>query len=58
MIKACASLGTLEDGMLVHIQLIQSGWESDVFVCKRLVDMYAKFGSILGALRVFNKTPS
>jgi pentatricopeptide repeat protein len=58
VIKACASLGTLEDGMLVHIQLIQSGCESDVFVCNSLVDMYAKFGSILGALRVFNEMPS
>jgi hypothetical protein len=28
VIKACAGLGTLEDGRLVHKQLIQSGCES------------------------------
>jgi pentatricopeptide repeat protein len=32
LIKACASLGRLEDGRLVHEQLIQSGCRCDVFV--------------------------
>jgi hypothetical protein len=36
---------------LVHQQLIQSGCESDVFVCNSLVDMYAKCGSIVEAWR-------
>jgi pentatricopeptide repeat protein len=58
VIKACAGLGTLEDGRLVHKQLIQSGLESDVFVCNSLVDMYAKCGSIEDAWSVFNKMPS
>ncbi|CAM6067263.1 unnamed protein product [Sphagnum tenellum] len=58
VIKACAGLGTLEDGRRVHKQLIQSGLESDVFVCNSLVDMYAKCGSIEDAWSVFNKMPS
>ncbi len=58
VIKACAGLGTLEDGRLVHKQLIQSGCESDVFVWSSLVDMYAKCGSIEEAWKVFNKIPS
>jgi pentatricopeptide repeat protein len=58
VIKACAGLGTLEDGRLVHKQLIQSGCESDVFVRSSLVDMYAKCGSIEEAWKVFNKIPS
>ncbi len=58
VIKACAGLGTLEDGRLVHKQLIQSGCESDVFVWSSLVDMYAKCGSIEEAWKVFNKMPS
>jgi pentatricopeptide repeat protein len=58
LIKACAGLGRLEDGRLVHKQLIQSGYKSNVFVCKSLVDMYAKCGSIEDAWRVFNKMPS
>jgi pentatricopeptide repeat protein len=58
VIKACAGLGALEDGRLVHEQLVRSGCESDVFVCNSLVDMYAKCGSIEEAWRVFNKMPS
>jgi len=59
VIKASAGLGRLEDGRLVHKQLIQSGYKSDVFVCNSLVvDMYAKCGSIEDAWRVFNKMPS
>jgi hypothetical protein len=55
VIKACAALRTLEDGRLVHKQLIQPGSESEVFVGSSLVDMYAKCGSIEDAWRVFNK---
>ncbi len=58
VIKPCAGLGTLQDGRLVHKQLIQSGCESDVFVQSSLVDMYAKCGSIEEAWKVFNKMPS
>jgi pentatricopeptide repeat protein len=58
VIKACAELGALEDGRFVHKQLIQNGFESDVFVGCSLVDMYAKCGSIEDAWRVFNKMPS
>ncbi|CAN5963008.1 unnamed protein product [Sphagnum jensenii] len=58
VIKACAGLGRLEDGRLVHKQLIQSGYKSNVFVCNSLVDMYAKCGSIEEAWSVFEKMPS
>jgi pentatricopeptide repeat protein len=58
VIKACAGLGRLEDGRLVHKQLVQSGYKSDVFVCNSLVDMYAKCGSIEEAWTVFEKMPS
>jgi pentatricopeptide repeat protein len=42
VINACAGLGALEDGRLVH----------DVFQCNSSVDMYAKCGSIEEAWRV------
>jgi pentatricopeptide repeat protein len=58
VIKARAELGALEDGRFVHKQLIQSGFESDVFVGSSLFDMYAKCGSIEDAWRVFNNIPS
>jgi pentatricopeptide repeat protein len=57
VIKSCAGLGALEDGRFVHKQVIQSGFESDIFVGSSLVDMYAKCGSIEDAWRVFSMLP-
>jgi pentatricopeptide repeat protein len=54
-LKACTALQTLEEGRLVHKQVIQTGCESDVLLRSSLVDMYAKCGSIEDAWRVFNK---
>ncbi len=56
ILNACASVAALEDGKHVHEQIIESGFESDVFVCNSLLDMYAKCGSIEDALRVFSRT--
>jgi pentatricopeptide repeat protein len=58
VINVCACLGALEDGRLVHEQLIQSGCESDVFVDSSLFDVYAKCRSMEDAWRVFNKIPA
>ncbi|CAK9862764.1 unnamed protein product [Sphagnum jensenii] len=57
VLSACASVVALEEGMLVHEYISQSGWESDLFVGSSLIDMYAKCGSVEYALRVFNKMP-
>jgi pentatricopeptide repeat protein len=48
----------LEDGRGAHKQIIQNGCELDKFVASSLVDMYAKCGSLLVVVRVFNKMPS
>ncbi|CAK9210163.1 unnamed protein product [Sphagnum jensenii] len=58
VVNACASWVALEEGRCAHEQIIQSGWDSDVFVGNSLVDMYAKCGSMEDAWRVFNKMPS
>jgi pentatricopeptide repeat protein len=58
VLNACASLGALKEGRQVHEQIIQSGYEADVFVGCSLVHMYAKRGSMEDAQRVFNKMPS
>jgi pentatricopeptide repeat protein len=58
VVNARSGLGALDDGRLVHEQLIQSGCESDVFVGSSLIDMYPKCGSIEDACQVFNKMPS
>jgi len=43
-IHACIVM--LEDDRCPHEQIIQIGWDSDVFVGSSLVDMYAKCGSV------------
>eukprot|EP01018_Ginkgo_biloba_P032183 Gb_07290 [translate_table: standard] len=44
-------------GKEVHQDIIRSGFHSDVFVESALVDMYAKYGSIQDARKVFDKMP-
>ncbi|CAM6073223.1 unnamed protein product [Sphagnum tenellum] len=41
VVNACASLATLEDSRHVHQQMIQSNFETDVFVGSSLIDMGA-----------------
>eukprot|EP01018_Ginkgo_biloba_P004814 Gb_18728 [translate_table: standard] len=57
LLKACASLATLEQGKHIHSDIIKTGFESDLFVGSALVDMYAKCGSIAEAHKVFDKMP-
>jgi pentatricopeptide repeat protein len=58
VVNACASLVALEEGRCAHKQIIQSGWDSNVFVGSSLVDMYAKCGSMEDDQRVFNNMQS
>jgi pentatricopeptide repeat protein len=58
VLNACSNLGALEEGRHGHQQIIQSDCESDGFVGCRLVDMYAKCGSVEDSQIVFNKMPS
>jgi pentatricopeptide repeat protein len=58
VLNACASIIALDEGRCVHLQIIQSGLESNVFVGNSLIDMYAKCGSLENAWIVFNKMPS
>jgi pentatricopeptide repeat protein len=57
ILNACASVAVLEEGAHAHQHIIQSGWESDVFVGSSLIDIYAKCGSMQDAWKVFNKMP-
>jgi pentatricopeptide repeat protein len=58
VLNACASVVALEEGRRTHDWVIKSGWDSNVFVGNSLIDMYAKCGSLVDALKVFNKMPS
>ncbi|KAH9556847.1 hypothetical protein CY35_07G052300 [Sphagnum magellanicum] len=58
VVNACASLVALEECRCAHRQIIQSGWDLNVFAGSSLVDMYAKCGSMEDAQRVFNNMQS
>jgi len=54
VLNVCTSVGALEEGKHVHEQIIQCGFESDIFVGRSLIDMYVKCGAVEDAQRVFN----
>lgn len=57
VLKACSSLQALNEGKLLHIHVNENGFTEDLAVGNTLIDMYAKCGSITGALMVFNELP-
>jgi hypothetical protein len=57
VINACVKLKTLQDGKHVHEQIIENGFEYDIFVGNSLVDMHAKCESMEDTWNVFNKMP-
>eukprot|EP01018_Ginkgo_biloba_P019689 Gb_04894 [translate_table: standard] len=57
VLQACAHLGVLQQGKLIHDYIIQNGFDSDVCVGNSLVAMYAKCGSTEIARQLFNKMP-
>ncbi|RZC43451.1 hypothetical protein C5167_036403 [Papaver somniferum] len=56
VLSACAWVGSVDEGKEVHIFALFSGLASNVHVVTALIDMYAKCGSIDGALEVFYKS--
>ncbi|XXG61295.1 hypothetical protein AAC387_Pa04g2989 [Persea americana] len=55
MLSVCSSLATLGHGKQIHAFAIRLGEDSSVSVKNALITMYAKAGSIAGALCVFNQ---
>ncbi len=58
VLNACANTEALQEGRCVHEWIVESRWDSDVFVDNKLVDMYAKCGNVEDVWRVFNKMSS
>jgi len=54
-LQACADLGVLQHGKLIHDHVIRAGFETNVFVGNSLVTMYAKCGSVSIARQVFDR---
>ncbi|GLJ10990.1 hypothetical protein SUGI_0139680 [Cryptomeria japonica] len=57
VLKACAGMEDLCQGMKVHCRIIRSGHELDLFVGNVLVAMYGKCRSLEYARQVFDKMP-
>ncbi|MCO5566907.1 hypothetical protein L7F22_020591 [Adiantum nelumboides] len=58
VLKACSSLGLLEQGQLVHTEIVEKGLGTDLPIGNTLIDMYGKCGSIRDASAVFITLPT
>lgn len=52
-LKACCGIAALDEGKLIHSQVIESELETNAIIGSTLVDMYAKCGNLEDAKRVF-----
>lgn len=57
VLKACSSLQDLGSGKQIHAELVEDGFESDIYVGTMLLDMYAKCGCLVSSRSVFDKMP-
>ncbi|XP_062081713.1 pentatricopeptide repeat-containing protein At1g06140, mitochondrial-like [Humulus lupulus] len=55
-LNASACLSTLNQGILIHDQIIKSGFVRNACVLSSLITMYSKCGSLIDAFRVFEET--
>ncbi|KAF2301750.1 hypothetical protein GH714_028889 [Hevea brasiliensis] len=57
VIKACGCLRNVEFGIQVHDDVVEFGYESDVFVCNSLIVMYGKCERYELSRQVFDRMP-
>lgn len=55
LLKACARVSALEEGMQIHGQAVKLGLQGDVFVQNSLINMYGKCGKVDLARAVFDQ---
>ncbi|KAK9265820.1 hypothetical protein L1049_001787 [Liquidambar formosana] len=55
LLSSCAHVGAFNIGVRVHRFACDKGFVENIFVGNALIDMYAKCGSLDGALDVFNR---
>ncbi|KAK7837261.1 pentatricopeptide repeat-containing protein [Quercus suber] len=55
LLAVCSQSDDSLSGMLIHLYVIKHGLECDLFVSNALINMYAKFGSLGHAQRVFDQ---
>ncbi|KAL1817566.1 hypothetical protein ACET3Z_020140 [Daucus carota] len=54
ILSVCAQIDDFCRGCLIHLYAIKHGLEFDLFVCNALINMYAKFGLLGNAQKVFD----
>ncbi|KAH7437307.1 hypothetical protein KP509_05G065200 [Ceratopteris richardii] len=57
VLKTCAALKYMSQGKQIHMNVVYTGYERDVFVGNALVDMYSKCGSFMDGLEVCKMLP-
>lgn len=57
ILRACANIASLEQGKQIHVFVIKTGLEADLFMASILLDMYAKCMKMDDALLIFEKMP-
>ncbi|KAI8013237.1 Pentatricopeptide repeat-containing protein [Camellia lanceoleosa] len=57
LLRSFESVEALEDGSSVHCHIVKFGFNSSVFVQNKLLDFYAKCGSLDLACKVFEELP-
>ncbi|CAI9108083.1 OLC1v1007602C1 [Oldenlandia corymbosa var. corymbosa] len=55
ILPVCAQKNDSVGGLLIHLYAVKHGLEIDVFVSNALINMYAKFGEIKSAQKVFDQ---
>lgn len=56
ILRACSCISALERGKLIHVDIVDSGLESLLFVRNALIDMYGKCGHLKDAYAVFRRS--
>lgn len=55
LLRGCADLKTLSDGRHIHVHIVMSGLEHNVFLGNLLMQMYSKCGSLEDACAMFDR---
>ncbi|WMV11003.1 hypothetical protein MTR67_004388 [Solanum verrucosum] len=58
IINSCGSLLDLEMVKIVHNDVLEMGFGSDLYICNALIDMYSRMNELGRAREVFDKMPS
>ncbi|KAL5720098.1 Pentatricopeptide repeat-containing protein [Ranunculus cassubicifolius] len=57
LLQSCLKSKSLRDGSRIHARIIKTQFSSEIFIQNRLIDVYAKCGSLDNARKLFDKMP-